>query len=491
LRIFPRDRAADVLALVSLVALFLALLAASDRVATGSNPDQWFHFAISKMSQDGLVRALPQAEDVGWAGGFPEKEFLFHRLTALAYRLGGESAVLQACRWVSVLSLVLLYVIARRRAGIGTAVAAVAGLVVANPYLLFRMGMVRPHVLAIFLFLGVVAGLLYRSRLLTFAAAATFALAYHAVYVPAALACAFAAVGWVRRRAVGDSADDVLGPSLAALGGLACGVAANPYFPANLEMGLEHLRYAFSAAASAPGVHVGAEVLPPSPRIYLRMFGVPLAAAAACVVWLRSDDKDGRRDWNRAVVTAAALFLVGAGMRSVRATEYGIPLLAVAMAMALGAASRQPRTRAIAVAALLVVPAIPLYASLSRPPDLRHEQAVSDLFQAMSVIPKGPRGAKIFDCDWNYGSFLLYARPDLHFVDLLDPRFLLVKPELFHAKRLLDLDQLPDPAGAMRSLFNADYALCMNPALGRHVEQDTRVRVLFSGRSGLRLYALR
>jgi len=50
---------------------------------------------------------------------------------------------------------------------------------------------------------------------------------------------------------------------------------------------------------------------------------------------------------------------------------------------------------------------------------------------------------------------------------------------------------LPDPAGTMRSFFRADYALCMNPALGSHLEQDTRVRVLFSGRSGLRLYALR
>jgi hypothetical protein len=256
-------------------------------------------------------------------------------------------------------------------------------------------------------------------------------------------------------------------------------------------MGVEHLRYAFSVAASEPGVHVGAEVLPPAPGLYLRLFGVSLIALIACIVWLRSDARTGSPQWTRGIITAAATFLVGAGLRSVRATEYGIPLLAMAMAAALSSASRTAWTRRIALAALLLLPVYPLYANLTRQPDRRHGQLVTDLFEAMKLIPGEPRGAKVFDCDWNYGSFLLYARPDLRFVDLLDPRFLLVNPELFEAKRLLDLDQWADPARAMRVLFNADYALCANPVLGRHLERDERVSVLFAGRSGLRLYALR
>jgi len=171
----------DVAAVAVIGAVFLGLVAMSDRVAVGSNPDQWFHFAISRMSQQGLVRALPQAEDVGWGRGFPEKEYLFHRVTAIAYSLGGERGVLRACRGISLLSLALLYLLCRRFAAAPIALAAVIGLVVANPFLLFRLGMIRPHVLAIFCFLLVLAALLRRSLLLGFAGALFFALAYHAV----------------------------------------------------------------------------------------------------------------------------------------------------------------------------------------------------------------------------------------------------------------------------------------------------------------------
>ena len=484
-----REIAIDAAVAALVVGLFLGLLVASDRVATGSNPDQWFHFAISRMSQQGLVRTLPQAEDLGWGVGFPEKEFLFHRLTALAYGMGGENAVVLACRAVSVASLVLLYWLARRTAGRVVAGASVAGLVVANPYLLFRLGMVRPHVLAIFLLLAIAAALLLRSRFLGFAAGATFALAYHAVYLPAVLALAFGIVALYRRATPGEP-DGAFAASALVLAGLACGVVANPYFPANVTMGLEHLGFAFSASASLPGVHVGAEVLPMAPGKYLRFFGVALLAAIASAVWLRRDAAGGEQPWNRAVLTVAALFLVGAGLRSVRATEYGLPLLALAVAAALGDARRSARTRAIAVVALLLLPAGPLLAHLSRTPDRRNEQLVKDLFAAIAAIPPEARGAKVFACDWNYGSFLLYARPDLRFVDLLDPRFLLVNPELFETKRLLDLDESPDPAGTMRAAFDADYALCANPALGQRLERDQRVRLVFAARSGLRLYAL-
>src|ERR1700682_2440562 len=343
-----REIAIDAAVAALVVGLFLGLLVASDRVATGSNPDQWFHFAISRMSQQGLVRTLPQAEDLGWGVGFPEKEFLFHRLTALAYGMGGENAVVLACRAVSVASLVLLYWLARRTAGRVVAGASVAGLVVANPYLLFRLGMVRPHVLAIFLLLAIAAALLLRSRFLGFAAGATFALAYHAVYLPAVLALAFGIVALYRRATPGEPDDGAFAASALVLAGLACGVVANPYFPANVTMGLEHLGFAFSASASLPGVHVGAEVLPMAPGKYLRFFGVALLAAIASAVWLRRDAAGGEQPWNRAVLTVAALFLVGAGPRAVRATEYGLPLLSRAVAAALRGARRRARTRATA-----------------------------------------------------------------------------------------------------------------------------------------------
>ena len=484
-----RARATDLAAGALLVASFLALVALLDRIATGSNPDQWFHFAISRMSQAGLVRALPQAEDVGWGSGFPEKEFLFHRLTALAYAAGGERAIQVLCRALSCGSILLVYWLARRAAAPPIAAASTFALTIANPYLLFRLGMVRPHVLAVFLFLAVIAALVCRWRVLGFLAGTAFALAYHAVYVPAALAIAFAAVALIQRRVEPDAARTRFAVSLAVLVGIVTGIAVNPYFPSNVVMGWAHLGFALSSAASLPGVHVGAEVLPLSASTYLRLFGIPLAAAIGCAVALIVDARSGEKPWDRAILTAAALFLVGAAARSVRAVEYGSPLLAVCVAQVLGDARRSRRARIITTAALLLAAPWPLVAQLRRPPDLRHQQIVRDLFAAISAIPPEASGRKVFDCDWNYGSFLLYARPDLRFVDLLDPRFLLVNPDLFDAKRQLDLDTVPAPARAMRVLFNADYALCANPALNRRLERDG-VRVLFAARSGIRLYAL-
>jgi len=301
----------------------------------------------------------------------------------------------------------------------------------------------------------------------------------------------FAAIALFRRARLHETGKDLLATSAAILGGLAAGILVNPYFPANLAMGFAHLGYAFSALASVPGVHVGAEVLPPPATLYLRQFGVCLIALIACIAWLRADGEGDALRWTRAVITVAALFLVGAGMRSVRATEYGVPLLAIAVAAALGDPARAARTRAAAIAALLLLPVWPLQASLHRAPDVRHERLVTDLFAAMRAVPSGEKAAKVFNCDWNYGGFLLYARPDLRFVDLLDPRFLLVDPALFEAKRLLDLDAIEEPADVMRSLFRADYALCAEGALSHDLERDAHVRVVFAGPSGLRLYALR
>src|SRR5271154_895359 len=111
---------------------------------------------------------------------------------------------------------------------------------------------------------------------------------------------------------------------------------------------------------------------------------------------------------------------------------------------------------------------------------------VDDLRLAIQAIPPGP--SKVYNCDWNYGSFLLWQRPDLRFVDLLDPRFLEVAPEKFEAKRHIDLGDEPDVPGVLVRLFHADYVLCSNPNVERALAGTT---VLYQGaRSPIRLYAL-
>ncbi len=53
-------------------------------IQAGSNdPVRYHHLALSRLSSEqGLLRTLPQIEDLGWGQYFPDKEFLFHVLTA-------------------------------------------------------------------------------------------------------------------------------------------------------------------------------------------------------------------------------------------------------------------------------------------------------------------------------------------------------------------------------------------------------------------------
>src|SRR5205807_469729 len=56
------------------------------------DPDRQYHLAISRDTvARGLLRTVPQVVGLDWDKAFEEKEFLYHQLTALGYRLGGEA----------------------------------------------------------------------------------------------------------------------------------------------------------------------------------------------------------------------------------------------------------------------------------------------------------------------------------------------------------------------------------------------------------------
>ena len=80
--------------LIPLVVAFCAILR-DGRLSLG-DPDRYYHFALSRdMVASGQVflRSVPQVEDLGWGELFVDKEFLFHQLTALGYRIAGDGGV--------------------------------------------------------------------------------------------------------------------------------------------------------------------------------------------------------------------------------------------------------------------------------------------------------------------------------------------------------------------------------------------------------------
>jgi len=89
--------------------VFLAVYDRFDRLGQ-SEPDLYFQLAIAKKTaEEGIVRKLPQAENIGWAESFPDKNFLFTYLSGVSYRIGGEQGTLSLVPILSGMILVFLF----------------------------------------------------------------------------------------------------------------------------------------------------------------------------------------------------------------------------------------------------------------------------------------------------------------------------------------------------------------------------------------------
>jgi hypothetical protein len=427
------------------------------------DPDLAFHLAISReTATHGLVRAIPQAAGLTWSQHFPEKEFLFHQLTGLGYRLAGEAGATAAAAAMSVAAAVGLYAVCRRFAGPLRAAATVAGVGLLDGYFLFRLELMRPHVLALVAAEGVLWGLLARRRWATAAAAAVFALAYHTLYIPLGLVAAAAViVVWGRDRGT-------LAAVGAGLAGLAAGVLANPYFPSNVLATWTSTRIALEASHAA-ALGVAAELLPLSPQGFARWFGGALVlSAGAAVLWAR-----GRIEaTHRAEVAFLLLATTGLWVLSAlnpRAIEYALPLSCVLVAAAWPSGGWP---YAATFGLVVLTNAWGLRGLDTWGPE---EHFLANTPPVIGHLPANAAGKRVLNCSFEQGSFLFHQRPDVQFVDLSDPQLLLwQKPEWSHARERLKEGDVADPFALIHDVFGADYVLCGHPGATGLLDEDPR-----------------
>ena len=89
------------------------------------------------------------------------------------------------------------------------------------------------------------------------------------------------------------------------------------------------------------------------------------------------------------------------------------------------------------------------------------EKARNEFNEIKGLLVYAKPDAKVFNCDWKDGAYILYLRPDLKFVDLLDPTFLYMSSkELYSLKNILRSRQGAVGAEGMKEVFKAQYALC-------------------------------
>nr|MCU0702023.1 hypothetical protein [Myxococcaceae bacterium] len=387
------------------------------------------------------AKTLPAVEGIGWHQQYVDKEFLFHVVTWLGWEAGGRAGVVAASGMLGALVVALLYVLCRRTLAPLPASLVVAA-TVSCPMFLYRLALVRPHLLAIATTLLLLWAVLRRSVAWALVAGALFALAYHALYVPLAVLGVTAVLsGRPAWRAVA-----------AGVAGLALGTVVNPFFPATLETTWMTLTIAASKPA---GNTFGGELFPITFEELRTLYVVPAVMALASAVLLAVRRREpGLRE--RAVPVALALLFWALTLRTARASEYAIPFTAVAFASVV---AREHLRWGLAALVVGVVVNAPLLWRSSRETQLdRYTKRIVD---AVEALPREAAGKKVLNCSFTEGEVVLDLRPDVRVVDVLDPTYL----ERFDRERHLARLRLIDGSAAdLRSLvvdtFGADYVIC-------------------------------
>jgi hypothetical protein len=148
------------------------------------------------------------------------------------------------------------------------------------------------------------------------------------------------------------------------------------------------------------------------------------------------------------------------GFQSLRAMEYALP----AALLLAGLATRQELFGRHTLPAFLMLllacqgwTGLKVYRASWLWPQASGYPAYATLLQQ---IPRG-HAYKVFNCEWESGAYLLHARPDLRFVDLLEPAFLWhVSRERYYARQGLLRGAFADPRAILHGAFRADYVLC-------------------------------
>lgn len=431
----------DLLAIIALLAAFAAgLWSFSGR--SPADPDRHFHFAIARTwAEGGVPKTLPQAEGIGWNERFVDKEFLFHVVTWLGWVMGERAGVVAVSALLGACIVLLLFLLARQFLEARESALLVAA-AVGCPMFLYRLALVRPHLLAIATTLLLLLGLVRLSWKLSLAAGLAFALAYHALYVPLAVLGLTAVV-------LGRSSWKAVG---AGVGGLALGTVVNPYFPGTLETTWMTL----TIAASKPeGNTFGGELFPLQVSELFGNYRVPFALFVASVVLVVKERARAGARLRWLLVAVAGLFWVLC-FRSARASEYAIPMTVASFA---AVAPWLPVRWLAGVLLVVGLVNLPLVHDAAQVTQL--DRYTMHILDAVDALPKEASGQKVLNCTFTEGEVLLDRRPDVRFVDVLDPTFLERFDKPRHLARLSLLDgSVKDVNALVSTTFGAKYVIC-------------------------------
>ena len=473
-----------------LVGMFLGISLYSNHYS--QNIDRFYHFAISKMvATQGAPSTIEAVEHLGWHKQFAEKEYLFHQLTGLGYLFGQESGVRASVALVSSLLLISLFYFASRALGAPLAFLLISALTIFETYFVFRLILIRPHNLAVFLVITSLIVCLYAWRkvacLAAFLLGVLFALSYHAFYLPLGLFF----MGVLAALLARDRSRQYT--FLSAIMGVVIGILINPYYPSNVSIAIDHLLMAISPPVGIPGYFVGAELLKPRPIQVLSTFYPHLSLLLISLIGLcfskwksRNQDPDSPRSSHCELaawyLVVASIFLWALGIKNPRAFEYAVPItiMAVAQSYSITAFSFKKSLLAVVLVACMIAKYPGAWSAINSETTPVAKRIRAGHIALASIAPEELAGKKVFNCHWDMGSLLLYHHPQARMIDLLDPRLLyFYDPKLAKLRLRLFEGRLSHPVEVITRIFKADYIFCASAGVFSQLETSPKLRRVY------------
>lgn len=439
--------------------------------------DRFYHLAISRWMNEisWIPRSFPAVENLGWGIDFPERYWLYHLITALAWKLGGTDGVFFITFLLGACIPIVAYLGARTSASPKVAFSLTLLLLTLSPAPMIRAASVRPVTLAVlFLVLLLIS---FKRRSLIGALLSSFLgmLAYHAFYLPLIVIAAHA---WIGRK-------NSLRVEAAALTGLVIGIFSNPYFPHPLIHGVMIAMIGANWFGVPDSLPSGMELHPWGSGFLLRNLG-PILLVGAAVFWGEIKNK---RLSAPLLVSSAFLLLT---IRQARAIDFLAPVAVIAAANSI---QKLPR---MFWAAMFFGGLIQMANVASYLRDVRSGEnglAAQVLFDrsmtsAVKAIPPEAAGKKVFNCNWTTGAHLAWFQPQVRFVDILDPVHLwFASREIFNARAEVVEGRHSQPIEAIKTIFSAQYVLCDGWPLNRQLHAKG-LKPIYSDRFGTELFAL-
>jgi hypothetical protein len=437
--------------------------------------DTAYHFSVGQLiGKYGILHTFPWTPFSWQYDHYADKEFLFHLLFLPLGGLGFVNAARAVGIFAGALVLTSLYFILRAEK------VAFAGLWVLLTLtcseFVFRLALVRPHLLSITLALILLwAYANGRLRILA-VASVVYPLSYVAFWqIPLILVAATESARLLSGEQLRWK------PGLTVIAGLAAGVALHPNTVNLLGINWIHMTDILFQNAWGGKVefdNLGKEFNPYTISEWGRYFIViTLMAGAAVVLSWRERKKNS-------LPLAFALAAVVFGLltaRSLRFTEYFVPFSVAAMALTSPTLEKRmlaPILLGVSLLYMLALGTAPLKIIASKTAYI--DPPVAEYFEQNI-----PSGSQVFTCGWDYTGNLMLTLPERRFVVAADPTLFYKKdPNLYRIWHRMPIDAPIDSVEAIRKLFRSRFVVCLNykaywPFFDT-LEKDPTVKTLYA-----------